>query len=127
MKPKGKGEITIKTKRVEIIFLIVYFLSVLLCFLLFKSTSCMVGSFLGFLVSLGDWYLLKIMAKKWIKRGKYSVSDYAMRIVIMGLSVYALLSIGTNIFGIFVGVSIIPTSLMLLATINLFVERKILL
>ncbi len=127
MKSKGKGEIAIKTKRVEIIFLIVYFLSALLCFLLFKSANCIIGSFLGFSVSLGDWYLLKIMSRKWLKTGKYSVSDYVIRLVVMGVSVYALLSIGTNIFGIFVGVSIIPISLMILITMNVFTKRKILL
>lgn len=126
MKPKGKGETTIKTKRLEIIFLVVYFLSAFLCFLFFKSTSCVAGSFLGFLVSLGDWYLLKVMAKKWIKKGKYSVADYAIRIVVLALSVYVLLSIGTNVLGIFVGVSVIPASLTIFAMISFFGGKKIL-
>ncbi len=126
MKPKGKGETTIKIKRLEIIFLVVYFLLAFLCYLLFKSIGCVAGSFLGFLVSLGDWYLLKIMAKKWIKKGKYSVADYAIRIVVLAISVYLLLSIGTNVLGIFVGVSAIPVSLMFFVMISFFGGKKIL-
>jgi len=124
-KRKRKGEITIKTKRLEIIFLIVYFLATLLCFLLFRSTRCVLGSLFGFMVSLGDWYLLKFMAKKWLKKGKYSFLDYVIRLTIVGVSVYLLLSLGVNSLGILLGVSIIPISLMILAVVNLFDKRKI--
>ncbi len=125
MESKGKGEIKIKTKRLEIIFLIVYFLTTLLCFLFFKSTSCVVGSLFGFMVSLGDWYLLKFMAKKWLKKGRYSLVDYIIRLTIVGVSVYFLLSLGVNSLGIVLGVSIIPISLMIVAIANLFNARKI--
>ena len=125
MGSKDKNGITIKTKRLEIIFSIVYFLTTLLCFLLFRNVACVLGSLFGFMVSLGDWYLLKFMAKKWIRKGRYSLVDYVIRLTIVGVSVYFLLSLGVNSLGILLGVSIIPVSLMILAIVNLFNTRKI--
>ncbi|WP_025209876.1 hypothetical protein [Hippea sp. KM1] len=113
----------ITIKRLEITFVIVYFLAALLCFFLFRSKSCLLGSFVGWLVSIGDWFLLKIMAKRWLKKGGYSFIDYGLRFAIVAISILILLKAGFSPVGIVVGVSVIPASLMMLGVVALF--RKI--
>ncbi|AEA33817.1 hypothetical protein [Hippea maritima] len=113
----------ITIKKLEITFVIMYFLAALLCFFLFRSKSCLLGSLVGWLVSIGDWYLLKFMAKRWLKRGGYSFVDYGLRFAIVAVSILLLLKSGFSPVGIIIGVSVIPVSLMMLAVLSLF--RKI--
>ncbi len=110
----------ITIKRLEIIFVIVYFLAASICFFIFLKTDCLKDSLAGFLVSMGDWYLLKFMAKKWLKKGRYSLFDSAVRFVVVGLSVWFLLNLGFDGVGLFVGISVIPLSLMGIGIASMF-------
>ncbi len=114
----------ITIKKLEFIFVIVYFLATLLCYLFLRNLPCVVGSLAGFSVSIVDWFLLKLMAKKWIKRGKYSMIDTAVRFIIVGISIYILLNIGVNTLGLILGISIIPFSLMMIAIFFVLSKRK---
>ncbi len=76
-------------------------------------------------MAIGDWFLLKIMAKKWIKRGRYSLIDTALRFLIVGVSVYVLLSLNISSMGILLGISAIPLSLMIVAVLSLLFKEKI--
>ncbi len=115
----------ITIKKLEISFIIVYFLATLCCFLVFKNSRFIVGSLAGFLVSFGDWFLLKFMAKKWLNKGRYSFVDSIIRFVVVGISIYFLLSLNINRLGIVMGVSIIPLTLMIFAMYLFIFKRKI--
>ncbi|WP_022669882.1 hypothetical protein [Hippea alviniae] len=110
----------ITIKRLEIIFVIVYFLAASICFFLFLKTDCLKDSLAGFLVSIGDWYLLKFMAKKWLKKGRYSLFDSMIRFAVVGLSIWFLLNLGFGGAGLILGISIIPLSLMGIGVVSLF-------
>ncbi|GEM_PF-2526853 len=125
MESKNKRTITVTIKKLEFLFVIVYFLTALLCFIVFNNLECLKGSVAGFLVAIGDWFLLKIMAKKWIKRGRYSLIDTALRFLIVGVSVYVLLSLNISSMGILLGISAIPLSLMIVAVLSLLFKEKI--
>lgn len=125
MESKNRRTITVTIKKLEFLFVIVYFLTALLCFIVFKNLECLKGSVAGFLVAIGDWFLLKIMAKKWIKRGRYSLIDTALRFLIVGVSVYVLLSLNISSMGILLGISAIPLSLMIVAVLSLLFKEKI--
>ncbi len=125
MESKNRRTITVTIKKLEFLFVIVYFLTALLCFIVFKNLECLKGSVAGFLVAIVDWFLLKIMAKKWIKRGRYSLIDTALRFLIVGVSVYVLLSLNISSMGILLGISAIPLSLMIVAVLSLLFKEKI--
>lgn len=125
MESKNRRTITVTIKKLEFLFVIVYFLTALLCFIVFNNLECLKGSVAGFLVAIGDWFLLKIMAKKWIKRGRYSLIDTALRFLIVGVSVYVLLSLNISSMGILLGISAIPLSLMIVAVLSLLFKEKI--
>jgi hypothetical protein len=110
----------ITIKRLEIIFVIVYLLGVSVCFFVFFSVGCLKDSFAGFFVSMLDWYLLKFMAKRWLRKGKYSAVDYVFRLLVVGVSVWFLLNLGFNGIGLMLGISIIPISLMGIGVLSLF-------
>ncbi len=125
MESKSKRTITLTTKRLEFLFVIVYFLTALLCFILFKNLECLKGSVAGFLVAIGDWFILKFMAKKWIKRGRYSLADTALRFLIVGISIYLLLGLNISSVGILIGISSIPLSLTIVAILSVLFKEKI--
>jgi len=125
MESKNKKTITITIKKLEFLFVIVYFLTALLCFIFFKNLECLKGSVAGFLVAMGDWFLLKFMAKKWLRKGRYSPVDTALRFLVVGMSVYLLLSLNISSIGIMMGISSIPFSLMIVAALSLIFKEKI--
>ncbi len=125
MESKDNRTIKITTKRLEFLFIIVYFLTALLCFIFLKNLECLKGSVAGFFVAFGDWFLLKFMARKWLKKGKYSMVDTALRLLIVGISIYFLLSLKFSSIGILLGVSVIPLSLTIIAILTLLFREKI--
>ncbi len=101
----------ITTKRLEIIFVIVYFVVAALC-LLFAGKRVFLAFSAGFALALGDWYILKFMSRRWLKRKRFSLMENFVRYLVVGAGIWMLFKAGLNIIGIVLGVSVIPVSLM---------------
>ncbi len=111
----------ITIKKLEFIFAIVYFFLASGCLLI--SYECFIATTASTAVGLGDWILLKFMAKKWLKRGKYSFLDSMIRFSLIAISILFLLKLHLNKIGIIVGVSVVPISLMITAVMSVFSKK----
>lgn len=110
----------ITTKKLEITFVIVYiFIALICCFAC--GMKYLLASFFGALVSIADWFLIKIMAYRWVKKTKFSFFQNAVRYVIIGLIIFALFLSGLNPLGIIAGLSVVPVSI---AALSVFVYFK---
>jgi hypothetical protein len=114
----------ITTKKLEIIFVIVYFVLAILC-TAFSGAKCLLGSFLGATVGIADWYVIKFMSVRWLKRGGYSFFENSLRYIIVGLSIWFLFKMKLDIVGIVTGLSVVPFSIMIVSVIALFNNKNI--
>jgi len=112
-----KMKITIK--KLEIFFLIVYFVIAVFCYFFF-GVKCLLGSFFGALISILDWFLIKFMSVRWIKHRKYSFVQNSLRYVVVGFSIWALFKMHLNVLGIVAGLSVVPITVMAVSIITYF-------
>ncbi len=108
----------ITPKKLEIIFVIVYFIIAVLCYVFF-GFKCLIGSFFGALVSIGDWYLIKFMSIWWLKRGRFSLIENSLRYLFVGFNIWVLFELKFNIPGIIAGLSVVPLSIMIMSVVSL--------
>ncbi len=112
----------ITTKRLEIIFVIVYFMIAILCFI-FASKKCLVASFFGALVGIGDWYVIKLMSVRWLKKGRYSFFENSLRYVLVGISIWFLFQMKLDVLGIVAGLSVVPLAIVFMSFLS-FIDKK---
>lgn len=111
---------SITTKKLEITFAIVYiFIAFVCCFAC--GMKYLLASFFGALVGVADWFLIKIMAYRWVRNAKFSFFQNTTRYVIVGFVVFALFLSGLNPLGIIAGLSVVPVSI---AILGMFVYFK---
>ncbi len=108
----------ITTKKLEIIFVIVYFIVAISC-IVFFNTRCLIGSFLGALVGIFDWYILKFMSLWWLKRGRFSLLENSLRYLFVGFNIWVLFELKFDVLGIVVGLSVVPFSIMIMSIVAL--------
>ncbi len=108
----------ITTKKLEIIFVIVYFVIAVGCFV-FGNKRCLIGSFFGALVGIGDWYVIKFMSVWWLKRGRFSLIENSLRYLFVGFNVWILFELKFDVLGIVIGLSVVPLSIMIMSVVAL--------
>ncbi len=111
---------SITTKKLEITFVIVYIFTALVCCLV-CGMRYLLASFFGALVSVADWFLIKIMAYRWVRKTKFSFFQNVIRYAVVGLVIFALFLSGLNPLGIIAGLSVVPVSI---AVLGVFVYFK---
>ncbi len=114
----------ITTKKLEIFFVIVYFVIAVFC-LSFFGTKCFIGSVLGVLIGIVDWYIIKFMSIRWLKKGSYSFFENSFRYVIVGVGIWVLFEMKLDIVGIVAGLSVVPLSIMIASVIALINKKNI--
>ncbi len=114
-------KIRITRKKLEILFVIVYFLIAVFC-LAFRGKSCFFASLAGFFVGLGDWYVMKVMSFKWMRRGRFSLAENFLRYLLVGFSIWLLFRMRLEVIGIVLGLSVIPASLVVLSIAAVFAD-----
>jgi len=108
----------ITTKKLEIIFVIVYLLIAVFCYV-FAGSKCLIGSFTGALVGIGDWYIIKLMSIWWLKRGRFSLIENSLRYLFVGFSIWILFELKFDVLGIVLGLSVVPLSIMIMSVFAL--------
>ncbi len=108
----------ITTKRLEIIFIIVYCLIATLCYV-FLGIDRLIGSFFGALVSVGDWYIIKFMSIWWLRKGRFSLIENSVRYIFVGFNIWLLFELKFDVLGIVLGLSVVPFSIMIMSVIAL--------
>ncbi len=106
----------ITIKRLEILFVIVYFVVAVVCYFL-RGGSCLLASFASFSVGVGDWYVIKFMSIRWLKKGKFSFMENFFRYLLVGVSVWFLFKLKLDVVGIVLGLSVVPLSLATLSLV----------
>ncbi len=106
----------VTTKKLEIIFVIVYFVIAIFC-IVFSNIHCLIGSFFGALVGILDWYVIKFMSKRWLRRGGYSFFENSLRFLFIGFSIWILFRAKISIIGIVLGLSVVPASIVAVTVI----------
>lgn len=100
-----------QTKKLEIILLILYLIAVLVTF--FVIRILFIGACVGGIMAIGDWFLLKKMSSRWVKKGRFSLLGNFTRWFIIALFIifsYKLLSY--SFFGLIIGFSILPFGIL---------------
>lgn len=117
-------KIKITIKKLEIFFVIVYLVIAVLC-LSFFGTKGFIGSTFGALVGMGDWYIIKFMSIRWLKKGGYSFFENSLRYVIVGFGIWMLFEMKLDILGIIAGLSVVPLSIIIASVIALINKKNI--
>ncbi len=96
-------------KRLEIILLILYFIFAIVAF--FATNVLFIGVLVGGFLAICDWFVLKKMAFKWVKKGRFSFFANITRFLFIAFLIivsYKLLAY--SFIGLIIGFSILPIS-----------------
>ncbi|WP_428157137.1 hypothetical protein [Desulfurella sp.] len=98
-------------KRLEIILVILYFIFAIIAF--FAVNFLFVGVLVGASVALIDWFLLKKMSFRWVRKGRFSFLGNIVRLLMIAFLIilsYKLLVY--SFVGLIIGFSILPISVL---------------
>lgn len=99
-------------KKLEIILVILYFIVVVCVF--FVLNFLFVGVLVGGALAIIDWFILKRMSFRWVKKGKFSFFVNILRFIAIALLIifsYKLLAY--SFVGLVIGFSIMPIAILI--------------
>lgn len=99
-------------KRLEIILVILYLIAVAIAF--FVLNFLFIGVLVGGAIAIIDWFILKKMSFRWVKKGRFSFFGNIIRLLIIAFLIIASYKLLVYSFvGLIIGFSILPISVLI--------------
>lgn len=98
-------------KRLEIILVMLYLIAVGIAF--FVLNFLFIGVLVGGAIAIIDWFILKKMSFRWVRKGRFSLFGNIVRLLMIAFLIilsYKLLAY--SFIGLLIGFSILPISVL---------------